>query len=259
MAVGVPQVPNLCHTTGVAVWQTSYDTQPLLHAGVNGIELADITHQRYPGLLVVLTASHSNEAQISVGGCMLNIARAAICLLMMIAFVGRSHAMKIEEFAAAIEPKLERPSADQIADFEQLIGHKLPEDYRNFLQMTGGGGLTKLIGFRKGDLQENVIQMAGLGIKSKGQPSDLVQNFHKPGFHPLPKHLLQIGDDSAGNPLTICLREDRFGEIFIIDHELVSFDDSKQESIEDAEKNGGLAISLAPSFGAFVASLRQAP
>jgi len=164
--------------------------------------------------------------------------------------------MKIEEFAAAITSNVKRPSEDQIADFERLIGgHRLPEGYRKFLQLTGGGEVSKLLGFRKGDLHENVISMEGLGIREKGQSSGLVQNFQKPGFHPLPKHLLQIGDDSAGNPLTICLREDRFGEIFFIDHELVSFDDSKQESIEEAEEYG-LAISLAPSFEAFVASLK---
>jgi hypothetical protein len=89
--------------------------------------------------------------------------------------------------------------------------------------------------------------MGGLG--------DVEHELKEPGWYPLPSDLLCFGSDAGGNPLMICLREDRYGEIFLIDHEMVSFE-GEPEPIEEAEEYG-LASRLALSFSQFVAGLHS--
>ena len=48
--------------------------------------------------------------------------------------------MTIDEFIAALDPETAPPAGEgEIATFEALAGHRLPEDHRAFLGRSGGG------------------------------------------------------------------------------------------------------------------------
>jgi hypothetical protein len=161
--------------------------------------------------------------------------------------------MDIGEFATTLDPSGQGAAPEQIAAFEAMIGAALPGDYKQFLGMCRGVCPIPCISFPFGKYREPILSMGGLVVQDK-QSCSILKQFSKPSWHPLPEHLIWIGNDTSGNPITLSLRPDRFGEIFLIDHELLSFNDEKQEAIEDAEAYG-LADSLASSFTDFVGQL----
>mgnify|MGYP003609457028 CR=1 FL=1 len=164
--------------------------------------------------------------------------------------------MKLEKLASLVNTKGRKPATlAQIEEFERNIGYKLPKDYAHFLTLTVGGQLTPAPFYKLGSLYEGVLCLLGLDDKEKPSPEDsLKEEIKNPGFYPLPSGLLNIGSDTSGNPISICLTEDRFGEIFINDHELFSFDNDLKETIEEAEEYG-LAMLVAPSFSSFIEML----
>ena len=160
--------------------------------------------------------------------------------------------MTIDEFIAALDPETAPPAGEgEIATFEALAGHRLPEDHRAFLGRSGGGGFGAVWPtYRLGRMEENWSRVGGL---RPDRSFSIEDEFRKYGFGPLPQRVIWIGDDSSGNPIAMSLRPDRLGEVFIIDHEICAFE-GDPETIESAEEYG-LAMSAAPSFTAFVAGL----
>ena len=152
--------------------------------------------------------------------------------------------MTFEDLAASITNGVTPADEGAIAAFERRIGHMLPRDYRRFLTMSSGGYTDDSVAFTLFETQLPWNMVGGL------RPEELYSLTHAleaDGFGPLPRGLLWIGDDAGGNPIALNLRDDRFGEIFFIDHELL--EDGEAQTIEAAEESG-LATSLAPSFAA---------
>ena len=166
--------------------------------------------------------------------------------------------MTLDEFVQEIDPEDRTPATEaEVARFEALIGHALPDAYRALLLLTGGGHINGRCRFGNGDGEPNRYYLVMLGLTPEGPLS--LEGFHQnPGWYPVPTALLVIGNDSGGNSLAISLRDDRFGEVFLIDHELVSYDKNMQETIEEAEEYG-LAMPYAPSFGDLLANSALTP
>ena len=84
--------------------------------------------------------------------------------------------------------------------------------------------------------------------------SGIVKEFTTPSSYPIPEGLLTIGSDAGGNAIMLCLRDDRFGQIFLLDHELVAYE-GEPEPLEEAEEYG-LVLFYSPSFSQLLNDLR---
>lgn len=153
--------------------------------------------------------------------------------------------MTAAEFALLFDAEGRRPASEaEIASFEATIGHALPACYREFLTLTGGGYCRGGRFAKPGGRPDYYGWIAALTDEPR---FSLEARWRKPDWYPMPHHLLTIGQDTGGNLIAMSLRDDRFGEVFLMDHELFSFYDEQQETIEEAE-DYGLAIPYAPSF-----------
>lgn len=140
-----------------------------------------------------------------------------------------------------------------IDEMENRLGIRLPEDFRSFLALAGGGGEVRL------DPRE------GLGFESDWDAywphvfcSVANEDYH--GIRQLRRHLeettgappdapagiVTIADDMGGNFLVLDLRPEYFGRIAVIDHEQVGDD----TSLDDGWST------LADSFTEFVEQCR---
>ncbi len=68
--------------------------------------------------------------------------------------------MAIHEFLAVIDDKQPPAPAKELAAFERVIGHPLPDDYRRFLVACNGGFVGGSLGF-KGPTPEGKAADAG--------------------------------------------------------------------------------------------------
>lgn len=157
--------------------------------------------------------------------------------------------MTLEEFAAAIRNEGGRAAGeDEIAALEAKIGATLPADLKRFLKQSGGGLV----------FDPPVVYLDAEGrdltIRHMCDVVEIDREFTKPSSYPLPGELLIIGNDAGGNSIMICMRQDRLGEIFMLDHELVAYE-GDPEPLEEAEEYG-LVTSYSPSFTQFVSDLR---
>lgn len=157
--------------------------------------------------------------------------------------------MTLEEFAATIRNEGGRPaSEDEIAAFEAKIGAGLPSDLKLFLKQSGGGLVF--------DPPVVYLDAEGrdLSIRHMCDLAEIDRIFTKPSAYPLPEQLLIIGNDAGGNSIMVCTKQDRFGEIFMLDHELVAYE-GEPEPLDEAEEYG-LVNSYSVSFTQFVSDLR---
>ena len=164
--------------------------------------------------------------------------------------------MTLAEFARLFDAEGRHPAGDvEIASFEALIGRALPASYRAFLKLTAGGYCNGGSFAKPGETREYYSWMAALTDDPR---FSLAARWRKPDWHPMSQHLLIIGSDMGGNPIAISLRDDRLGEVFVMDHELFSFDDERQETIEEAE-DYGLAMLYTLSFAKLLAFSASEP
>jgi cell wall assembly regulator SMI1 len=165
--------------------------------------------------------------------------------------------MEIDELAARVSHEGPRITEAELADFDASLGRPLPEDFRRFVLLSGGGGeLDEALEFSF-EIQKHLGPVRANGF---------VELFCAPGgdeYHsvrPLyrhiedmeyvcagvPRDIYVIADDWSGNFLTIDLRPETYGQVGLVDHETVGdhFDDFETYFV------------VAPSFSAFVAGLR---
>ncbi|XUY27492.1 SMI1/KNR4 family protein [Agrobacterium sp. rho-8.1] len=152
------------------------------------------------------------------------------------------------EFAAVIENKGdERATEEKLLAFEEKLRTKLPEDYRSFLGMSGGGLIfeppVSYLDAKERDLL----------LRHMNSLREVEAEFAKPSAYPLPAGLLCIGNDSGGNSIMLSLTKERFGQIFMLDHEMVAYE-GEPEPLEEAEEYG-LIKQYSASFTQFVADL----
>jgi len=136
----------------------------------------------------------------------------------------------------------------EVSAFEEKIGTPRPDSLREYFLQSGGGRVfdPPVIYL---DAKEREFR-----LRHMGSLAETAQNFMTPRSYPLPRELLIIGNDAGGNSIMICTRRDRFGEIFMLDHELVAYE-GEPEELEAAEEYG-LVTSYSESFAHFLGDLR---
>ncbi|ANL71621.1 SMI1/KNR4 family protein [Rhizobium phaseoli] len=157
--------------------------------------------------------------------------------------------MTPEEFAAVIKNEGGKTATEEeLTAFEQKIGASLPQRLRQFLKLSSGGLI----------FDPPVVyldsQDRDLRLRHMSDLTEIEKEFTTPRAYPLPRELLRIGNDSGGNSIMICLREDRFGEIFMLHHEMVAYE-GEPEPLEEAE-DYGLVTRYSQSFERFRSDLR---
>ncbi len=156
--------------------------------------------------------------------------------------------MRLDEFVGVIKNEGGRAATeDDIVSFEAKIKSSLPVELKQFLKLSGGGLIFQppIVYHDSEDRYFRPRRMNDL--------SEIEQEFASPSSYPIPEGLLSIGADAGGNTILVCLRDDRFGQIFLLDHELVAYE-GEAETLEEAEEYG-LLLFYAPSFSQFINDL----
>lgn len=134
--------------------------------------------------------------------------------------------MKIEELAALVSPQPVIAGSLDLADLDSLAGFALPNDYRSFLQISGGGGTLRLndleyVEFRKGKFAyypQIFCRPSGSDYHSVRPLGAHLADIEK-DVEGVPEGIFTIAEDGAGNFLSIDLRANSFGHIGVVDHE----------------------------------------
>ncbi|MCO1336673.1 SMI1/KNR4 family protein [Microbulbifer sp. OS29] len=162
--------------------------------------------------------------------------------------------MELEQFIAVIKKDEGRASTEEeLAEFEQVLGSSLPGDIREFLKICGGGQIF--------ETPVKYLDQCGAEIipRRMYNLNTIRCAFENPIDNWAPRELLPIGLDEGGNTLMLSLRPDRFGHIYLLDHECIYYPGSDEvpdeiETIEEAEE---YRISYySPSFGKFIKDTR---
>ncbi len=157
--------------------------------------------------------------------------------------------MNLEELAAIIDNEGGAPAKPEDLDaFEAAIGFSLPSELRRFLTLSGGG-----LVFNPPAVYHDAADRS-FRLRRMSDLSGIKEEYTNPKSYPLPKELLRIGSDAGGNGIMICLRHDRFGEVFMLDHEMVAYEGGPMP-LEEAEEDG-LVTLYSLSFMHFVDDLR---
>jgi hypothetical protein len=112
------------------------------------------------------------------------------------------------------------PNDEEVSNFENALGHKLPPDYKEFLLKYNGGVC---------ELKNVIMPISGYLCDLFGlYPHNFETEFMtlKPPQHPelaelwgtLPQNLLPIGEVDSGDMIAILFHDDR-SEIVVLDHE----------------------------------------
>jgi hypothetical protein len=161
--------------------------------------------------------------------------------------------MNLDSFLSAIDKKLPPAPEAELARFENLLGSRLPEDYRQFLVACNGGYVGGALWFK--------------GPTSRGEPADAGVH-HIGGFRReyafsleqrrdvfagrIPDDLLWIMDDPFGNAICLGIRGEYYGMVFFWDHER-----EPDEDWNGAVETAGNLQQLADGFTEFIAGLKK--
>ena len=132
-------------------------------------------------------------------------------------------------------------SEDDLEQLEDRIGHDFPDDYRAFLREFGAC-----------DFEEYaVLPTEGGGIFPGTFFGKDLGNAIKEFGERLPRLIVPINDDGAGNLICLSLRSDSLGAVYFQSHS-VGWDDTLDDV--DAAKFATL-VRVAPDFGTFICEL----
>lgn len=135
-------------------------------------------------------------------------------------------------------------SEQDINEFEQLIGVRLPSDYREFLLKYGGGELDEpYYSFkmtRPGDLEGELTEWEGLGGLSSFNPegiNDLPTNYkymssEEREFPYIPSDMIVIGG-SGGSCLLLGIKGKHRGKVFFWHADLFHGDEQGSETYDN--------------------------
>lgn len=152
----------------------------------------------------------------------------------------------LDEFIAEVEMKAPSATSAELVQFEAMIGHELPSEYRAFLTKCNGGYVGGRFWFFTEDIQAGVHHIGGI----RDDQLSLV-SWRAIYEGRIPKCLLWIHDDPFGNAICLGLTGDHQGRLYFWDHEEEPFDwDGEFESA------GNISF-LANSFTEYIAGLRE--
>jgi hypothetical protein len=156
--------------------------------------------------------------------------------------------MTPEEFLSAIHKKSPPAPHLELLAFEQELGVRLPEDYRQFLVSCNGGYVGGGLWF-SGPTPTG--ESADAGIHHVGgfrQESYFSLAWHRECYEDrIPHDFLWIMDDPAGNAICLAFQGEHRGQIFFWDHE-----NEPDEDWDGAVESAGNVQLLARSFVEFV-------
>ena len=111
------------------------------------------------------------------------------------------------------------PPTDEAAvrEYEALIGHSLPADYREFLLNTNGGKQPEPESFRV-ETGEKSMMSVFFPIGRRGTFYDLGGQFLTMRDE-LPGGVIPIGQDIGGNPICLAISGEDAGAVLFMDHE----------------------------------------
>lgn len=133
-----------------------------------------------------------------------------------------------------IKPNLKVDSVN-IQAFEVLIGEKLPEDYKSFLQKFNGGKPESNKFVISGTIKSGGVSNF-FGLLESRRPGDLLYE-QQPLRDRVPAKFLVIGSAAGGNSICVSLRQDTFGQVFFWDHELEA-DEGESPTFDNLFKIG---------------------
>ena len=96
----------------------------------------------------------------------------------------------------------EKINAEDIADFENEVGIKFPEDYKTFMLKANGG------------TPDDSVKISNLKKIYKTMTYEEM----------IPNDMLPIADDPGGNAIGISLNKDDYGYVYFINHEYDDLD-----------------------------------
>ena len=96
----------------------------------------------------------------------------------------------------------EKINAEDIADFENEVGIKFPEDYKTFMLKANGG------------TPDDSVKISNLKKIYKTMTYEEM----------IPNDMLPIADDPGGNVIGISLNKDDYGYVYFINHEYDDLD-----------------------------------
>ncbi len=101
--------------------------------------------------------------------------------------------------------------SNEISKIESQYSITFPEQYRNFL-LRYNGGYTPKTKFRVKGISSDIKGFYGLGSVGLSPSQEVISSW-------IPQNLFPIACDSFGNTIFIFLASDKYGNIFLGDHE----------------------------------------
>ncbi|MDA9431094.1 SMI1/KNR4 family protein [Bradyrhizobium sp. CCBAU 51627] len=164
--------------------------------------------------------------------------------------------MDTAKFIAGIDSAAAEPPTEAgLVSFEQILGCRLPDDYRRFLLACAGGycGGSAEFNWPQGHWA-GAVQMV-FGLRQDDPDSSLLAHRQAPRW-PMVDELLSIMSDHGGNPICMTIDKEHFGQIWVIDHEVAEYENpwTLADAISD---EWGYIQPIAPTFGDFIAGLYE--
>lgn len=131
-------------------------------------------------------------------------------------------------------------SIERIGRFENVLGARLPEDYRRFLLETNGGRP-----------EQNVLPDENVGVDrffSLGSEEHSLDAVYADHRERIPSGFLPIAGWADGNLFCLSLQEQPPGAVYVWDHEFEA---------EEGQVFEGTVTRVATSFSAFLQTLQQ--
>lgn len=140
------------------------------------------------------------------------------------------------EFDRGFRPTTE----DEVSEFEDKLGYRLPQEYRRFLlQYNGGKPHNRVFDMPALSDIDEVRYFYGINVDRLYDLCHMREIYHGR----VPHTLLPVAGDPLGNQICVSLSADDLGAIYFWDHEM--------------EHVGGNATRIAGNFDAFAGSLRK--
>ncbi|WP_445355925.1 SMI1/KNR4 family protein [Microbulbifer sp. EKSA008] len=144
--------------------------------------------------------------------------------------------MELTAFIAAIKNAGGKVATEEeLTEFELVLGSTLPNEIKNYLKNCSGGRIFENpVEF----LDQNGVNL----IPRRMYDLNAMRHAAKKPIDPwVPKELLPIGLDEGGNTIMFCLHPDRFGHIYLLDHECIYYPGCIEapdaiETMEEAEE-----------------------
>src|SRR5258708_5675517 len=128
--------------------------------------------------------------------------------------------MTINEFIVQVKKKLPPAPPDELAEFENLIKNRLPDDYRYFLINCNGGYVGGRYWYRGVKPEGQEVEAGVHHIGGFRQESRFSLPWHRQCYDGrIPADLIWISDDPFGNAICLGIEGRHRGRIFFWDHE----------------------------------------